>query len=521
MPTIERLILKNFKKFRDFDVSFDDKLNILAGGNEAGKSSILQAIDLALSSSRSKVEALGVETIFSAQAISEFLGGNRNVANLPVLHIEVYFKGLGDQEFDGRNNSLRRDGCGIRVSCLPMDEYTGEIKKALADRDGSFPFEFYEVRFRTFADRTLLPYRKPLKHLLIDSSQINNDYANRDYTRAMYVAQSTPSERNKHAYQYRKAKRVFRDTSLKAMNDTIVDYKFDVRSSSKSSIESDLVITEDDIPIEGKGKGRQCFIKTEFALRNRESALDLLLLEEPENHLSHVHMHKLIERIDASKDKQLFIATHSSFIATRLNLRKVLLLNDAGAAKPASLQTLTDDTARFFMKAPDNNVLELSLCSRAILVEGDAEFILLGALYEACSGGSSTEKDGIHVISVDGTSFKRYMELAKVLGIKVAVVRDNDNDYQLNCVENYEDFVSDKIRVFADPDPARSTFEICIYQDNTKSCDDLFAAGRRTLSVQDYMLENKTEVAFRLLEKHGKALTVPPYIEQAIAWIRG
>ncbi|MCR2278550.1 ATP-dependent endonuclease, partial [Salmonella enterica] len=84
----------------------------------------------------------------------------------------------------------------------------------------------------------------------------------------MYVAQSTPSERNKHAYQYRKAKRVFRDTSLKAMNDTVVDYKFDVRSSSKSSIESDLVITEDDIPIEGKGKGRQCFIKTEFALRN-------------------------------------------------------------------------------------------------------------------------------------------------------------------------------------------------------------------------------------------------------------
>jgi len=217
------LILKNFKKLRDFDVSFDDKLNILAGGNEAGKSSILQAIDIALSSSRSKVDALGIETIFSAQAISEFLGGDRNVANLPVLHIEVYFKGLGDQEFDGRNNSLRRDGCGIRVSCLPMDEYTDEIKTALADKEGSFPFEFYEVRFRTFADRTLLPYRKPLKHLLIDSSQINNDYANRDYTRAMYVAQSTATERNKHAYQYRKAKRVFRDTNLKAMNDTVVD----------------------------------------------------------------------------------------------------------------------------------------------------------------------------------------------------------------------------------------------------------------------------------------------------------
>lgn len=520
MPSIERLILKNFKKFRDFDVSFDDKMNILAGGNETGKSSILQAVDIVLSASRSKIEGLGIETIFNAEAISDFLGGDRSIANLPTLLIEAYFKGLNDQEFDGRNNSLRRDCCGVRVTCGPLDEYTDEIKKALVDKEVSFPFEYYEVRIRTFSDKTLLPYRKPLKHLLIDSSQINNDYATREYTRSMYVAQSSIGERSKHAYEYRKAKRAFRDTSLKAMNDTVVDYKFDVRSSAKSSIETDLVITENDIPIEGKGKGRQCFIKTEFALRNREAALDLLLLEEPENHLSHVHMHKLIHRIDASKDKQLFIATHSSLIATRLNLRNVLLLTDTGAAKPASLQALTDETARFFMKAPDNNVLELSLCSRAILVEGDAEFILFGAFYEACSRGSNIEQDEIHVISVDGTSFKRYMELARVLDIKVAVVRDNDKDYQANCIDNYKGFVSEKIQVFGDLDPLRSTFEICFYLDNTKSCDDLFGAGRRTLTVQEYMLGNKTEAAFRLLEKHGSTLTVPAYIREAIAWIR-
>ncbi|WP_017911281.1 AAA family ATPase [Xanthomonas sp. SHU 166] len=515
------MILKNFKKFREFDVSFDDKMNILAGGNEAGKSTLLQAIDIALNASRGKIEAVGIETLFNTQVIAAFLGGDRRIANLPSLQIEAYFKGMIDQEFDGRNNSMRRECCGVRVTCEPMDEYTPEIEKALADKDVSFPFEFYEVRFRTFADKTLLPHRKPLKHILIDSAQISNDYATREYTRAMYAAQASIAERSKHAYEYRKAKRVFRDTSLKNLNEAVVDYKFDVRSNSKSSIETDLVITEEDIPIESKGKGRQCFIKTEFALRNREAALDLLLLEEPENHLSHVHMHKLIQRIDSSKDKQLFIATHSSFIATRLNLRNVLLLTENNATKPVSLNSLSDETARFFMKAPDNNVLELSLCSRAILVEGDAEFILLGALYEACTGGSSTERDGIHVISVDGTSFKRYLELAEALGIKVAVVRDNDGDYQANCVDNYEDFVGENIKVFADPDPIRHTFEVCIYQDNTKSCDDLFGPGRRKLSVQDYMLDNKTEVAFQLLEKHGNTLAVPRYIQDAIAWIRG
>ena len=200
-------------------------------------------------------------------------------------------------------------------------------------------------------------------------------------------------------------------------------YKFDVRTSPKASIETDIIITEDDIPVDSKGKGRQCFIKTEFALRNREHALNVLLLEEPENHLSHVHMRKLIERIRASVKKQLFVATHSSFIATRLNLKKVLILSEENPSRPASLKDLSQGTAGFFMKAPDNNILELALCKKAILVEGDAEFILMEALYKLSAPGSSLDADGVHVISVDGTSFKRYLELAKLLGIKVAVSR--------------------------------------------------------------------------------------------------
>jgi hypothetical protein len=74
--------------------------------------------------------------------------------------------------------------------------------------------------------------------------------------------------------------------------------------------------------------------------------LDVLLLEEPENHLSPVHMKKLIERIRASKRKQLFIATHSSFIATRLNLKKVLILSEEKPTEPATLKDLSKDNLR-------------------------------------------------------------------------------------------------------------------------------------------------------------------------------
>jgi putative ATP-dependent endonuclease of OLD family len=171
------------------------------------------------------------------------------------------------------------------------------------------------------------------------------------------------------------------------------------------------------------------------------------------------------------------------------------------------------------MKAPDNNLLELALCKKAILVEGDAEFILMDALYKGSAGTASAHKDGVHVISLDGTSFKRYFEIAGILGIKVAAIRDNDGDYQANCVENYSDFARDSTKVFADPDPARRTFEICMYQDNKDLCDNQFSASRRKLNVQDYMLKNKADAAFKLLDA-GLPLVAPKYIKDAVTWIR-
>lgn len=172
------------------------------------------------------------------------------------------------------------------------------------------------------------------------------------------------------------------------------------------------------------------------------------------------------------------------------------------------------------MKAPDNNVLEFALSKRVILVEGDAEFILLEHFYKQHAQGNSPQADDVHIISIGGTSFKRYLELGKLLGIRVAAIRDNDHNHQQNCVENYNESLYEGARIFADPVNERSTFEIGLYLDNPKACDDLFGKGRRTLTVQEYMLKNKADVAFELLTKKADELIAPAYIQEAIKWIR-
>ena len=80
--------------------------------------------------------------------------------------------------------------------------------------------------------------------------------------------------------------------------------------------------------------------------------------------------------------------------------------------------------------------------------------------------------------------------------------------------------ICSRSRVFADRDNTRSTFEISLYQDNADLCDTLFRGPRRTLTVQEYMLANKGRSSIPAVTAARRELTVPDYIQEALAWIR-
>ena len=77
----------------------------------------------------------------------------------------------------------------------------------------------------------------------------------------------------------------------------------------------------------------------------------------------------------------------------------------------------------------------------------------------------------------------------------------------------------DNIHIYADESDVRRTFEVAVYNDNQNDCNELFEGGRRTLTVQEYMLANKAEVAYRLLFQKSETLVTPQYIRNALEWI--
>ena len=518
MTHITKLKLKNFKRFPSICLDFNESINTIIGDNEAGKSSILQAIELVAGGSRGKVETIGFESLINKQCVEEFNASERNYDNLPHVLAELYLSDSPKPELTGNHNTEKLNCAGLFMSIEPNDELTREINEALDAHEDNFPYEYYVVRFYTFGGEAYSGYRRFLKCLSIDSSQINSEYANREYIKTVYESTVNDPSRASLKNEYRLQKAKFKEDHLEVINKNIERLDFALRSGSKYNLETDITLTEDEIPIDERGKGHQCFIKTEFALTRNAGAskLDVLLLEEPENHLSQTNMKKLIQRVSASHGNQIIIATHSSLISTRLDLKNANLLSNV-STQPLNLKQLTPETARFFMKAPDNNALEFILAKKVMLVEGNAEFILFDVIYKRVTG-RSLEEDAVHVISIGGTSFKRYMELAAKLQIRCAVIRDNDKDYQSNCVENYQDYVADHIQVFSDVNNKRHTLEVCIYEDNQELCDRIFSKSKKKTPLE-VMLAGKAECAFVLAEAHGEEMNVPEYIQEAIRWI--
>jgi len=518
---IKKIQLKNFKGFKAKTIpNLHAGVNVLIGDNDTGKSTILLAIDLALGANPNRVESIGFDKLFNINVVQEFLGkSERSFADLPSFEIDLYINDRSNENFVGEYNLAQADAAGICLRCFPKDELRDDLEALVKIENIAFPYEFYTVEIKTFSGKTLTPFNKLMKHLRIDNTKISNEYASKAYIRQLYLANSTDDQRNKLKHDYRGVKRAFSDDRFTELNEaTESDYLFGLRNDVKANLETDLTITDNGIDIDSMGVGRQCFIRTSFAI-SKTSNIDVVLLEEPENHLSHKSMGRLIEEIQGNTESQLFIATHNSMILSRLDLRHAVILGNF-EDDPVKLDDLPPDTAEFFMKAPNSSILEFALSKKNILVEGDAEYILLPALYMK-EAGEDLKNTDTHVISVNGTSFPRYLDIAKLLTIKTVVITDNDHNFESKVTARYESYITESnIAVYADTDNERHTFEVCVYQDNTDICEGLFAEGRRSLSVQDYMLSEKSKVAFELSTKKAKELNTPQYIKDAISWIR-
>ena len=440
---VKELYIEGFKKFAEpTRISLSSGMNVLVGNNDSGKSTILEALHLVLTGTfrgLSLNQAL-TQDLFNAGVVERYFANLRSGHLEGPPHIQIEATLDGDDKHEGDNNvaGVTASGIGILIE-LDRDEFGPEFDEYVRGLGGSaLPIEYYHVRRYTFSRYRPVASMFGLRSCLIDSSGNARSGSQQSYI--SHLAKDVLDRDGQIAVlqAYRQARMDFNGCSAVAAANTVLadrvssltgkEVSFRSDMGNRRAWESGVVATLDSIAFAHAGAGSQNMVEVELALaKSHDGGSGVILLEEPEAHLSHANLSMLLEGIsERLAGQQAIVSTHSSFVANKLDLGNLLLLGPDGIA--ARLGDACDaDTFRFFEKLPGYSTLRFLLCKAAILVEGDSDELVVQRAYMDSHDGRLPMQDGVEVITV-ANSAQRFLQLAGAISQPVVVLTDNDGD---------------------------------------------------------------------------------------------
>jgi predicted ATP-dependent endonuclease of OLD family len=533
---ITRIYIDGFKRLNNFTLELSEKLNVIVGDNETGKTSILEAITLVLSRQYDgRTIDYGIDPyLFNAAKVAEYFNKRRRGehSDPPRILIEAYFDDApGDPalaKLKGGNNTKNENCPGLILTVEVEDDHVESLKDYAADDSNPaiLPVEFYRVTWTSFSGNGVTLKNLPFRATTIDTSLARVYRGPNSYVAQVVNDVLSPNQRRELSLAYKKLRHGFsQEPGVTAINDhlkqqgnpaTRKKLTIQMDMSARSSWDSAVTPHLEDLPFDCAGKGEQCRVQMRLAIAGAEQSR-VLLIEEPENHLSHSNLNILMNDISTDcADRQVILTTHSAFVLNKLGIDNLRLISHTG--RMAALSGLREDTKDYFMKLPGYDTLRLLLSKRSILVEGPSDELIVQRAYMDKHRKMPLE-DGVDVISVGSLAFKRFLEIAELLKLDVRVVTDNDGDTAA-ILTKYGQYLNDPkstIRIFYDDDELYPTLEPQLLKANSRQRLNtlLGTTYGDDSALLRYMRRNKTDCALKMFES-AQAWKTPVYIANAI-----
>lgn len=263
----------------------------------------------------------------------------------------------------------------------------------------------------------------------------------------------------------------------------------------------------------GLGELNLLFIAAELLLLkdDNDGGMKLALIEELEAHLHPQAQLRLINYLQNEyneNDVQIIISTHSPILASKINLKNLILMKDGVGYDLAEGKTgLQKGDYLFLQRFLDSTKANLFFAKGIIMVEGDAENILIPVIADIL--GYPLEKYGISIVNVGSTAFLRYSRImvrkdGQTIGIPVSVITDCDvKPYDVDPLtkkkkfnekiseseqiekEKNEKYTHGSVRGFTSP---RWTLEYCIAMSSLS--EDFHKAvhyGKKILNAREHI----------------------------------
>lgn len=431
---LSKVILKNFRKFKYLEVPFKDGLNVLIGENDSGKTTIIDAIRIALGTQSNEYykleerdfndrnEELIIECDFKfrereenkASHFVEWITFDEN--QNPVLKIKI--KAVTEKNRIKRKILAGEEGVESNFDLL--DDLRVTYLKPLRDADNELIAKRNSRLSQILRNHSLF-LDKEKNHPFIEKVKKFNDSVNEYFEKE---GKNIIEIINRHLDDFLgKERKGDYNTSINITENNLI--------SILNSL--NLTVSENKV---GLGTLNQLYMALELLLFSSEienNILNLCLIEEIEAHLHPQAQLRTIKHLqdEINEDKQLILTTHSVTLASSIKLENLILCkNDKVYPLGSEYTKLSKEDYKFLEIFLDLTKSNLFFAKGVIFVEGDAENVLVPTIAEII--GKPLYKYGVSVVNLGSLAFPRYSKIflrkdeSETLDIPVAIITDLD-----------------------------------------------------------------------------------------------
>lgn len=442
-----KIHIENFRRFKSVDLDFQSGLNLLVGENDSGKSSIIDAIKLVTGTHSNDWLKLvkddfytdGTTRATELKIVCTFYDLNPDEAAaflewLSISDEKYYLKLTLNGRRKEKSNTLSEVFYDVKAG---EDEESGMISGEAKNK-----LKVTYLKPLRDAEYELAPRKGSRLSQILSAYEI---FQKQDSTR--HPLEETMDKANSEVTDY------FENKEGKQVSDTInLSYlkEFSLLNNPLSSkfgiAQNDLGRILEKLELQGLSKTNETnlglgsnnllFIAAEMLLLKKDSGyvgLKLSLIEEIEAHLHPQSQLNLIDFLNKQSNNlgfQSIISSHSNSLASKVDLNNLILCKGSNAYSLRKGETeLSNGDYEFLRRFLDNTKANLFFANGVIIVEGDAENLIIPTLAEYI--GFPIHKHGVSVVNVGSTALLRYAKIfqrkdGNGIGIKVSCITDRD-----------------------------------------------------------------------------------------------